>query len=94
MSDVFKERCEQLEALGEEIDEDQVFYEDVGGHDHKRILYGFGTDDEAIASNKGSTETSYMPDNNVDKERAKTKAEIEQLKGVNEDAKGRKQREM
>ncbi|KAI3499625.1 hypothetical protein L1887_35429 [Cichorium endivia] len=61
----FKERCEELEALGEEFDEDQVFYEAVGGHDRKRRLYGFGTYGKAIAPNKGSTETCYMPDNNV-----------------------------
>nr|KAJ0208422.1 hypothetical protein LSAT_V11C500292210 [Lactuca sativa] len=38
--DDFMERCDRLEAIGEEIDEDKLFYDIVGEHDRKKRLYG------------------------------------------------------
>ncbi|KAI3709757.1 hypothetical protein L2E82_39523 [Cichorium intybus] len=75
--DDFKERCEQLEAIGEEIDDNQLFYDTVGGHDRKKRLYGFGSYGKSIGYSKGSSETYHSSDNNIDKE---TKEEIEKLK--------------
>ncbi|KAL7594831.1 hypothetical protein Lser_V15G30027 [Lactuca serriola] len=74
--DDFMERCDRLEAIGEEIDEDKLFY-DVGGHDRKKRLYGFGSYGKRICSSKGSSEThrEQYEDNN-----AETKVEIEYLK--------------
>ncbi|CAH1417702.1 unnamed protein product [Lactuca virosa] len=71
------ERCDRLEAIGEEIDEDKLFYDVVGGHDRKKRLYGFGSYGTHIRSSKGSSEThrEQYEDNNVE-----TKVEIENLK--------------
>nr|KAJ0223024.1 hypothetical protein LSAT_V11C200065070 [Lactuca sativa] len=71
------ERCDRLEAIGEEIDEDKLFYDVVGGHDQKKRLYGFGSYGKRIRSSKGSSEThcKQYGDNNVE-----TKVEIENLK--------------
>ncbi|XP_023767380.1 uncharacterized protein LOC111915978 [Lactuca sativa] len=71
------ERCDRLEAIGEEIDEDKLFYDVVGGHDRKKRLYGFGSYGKRIRSSKGSSEMhrEQYEDNN-----AETKVEIENLK--------------
>ena len=74
------ERRDELEAIGAEIDEDQLFYDVVGGHDRKRRLYGFGLYGKAIPSRKGCSETCYSSDYNAEKESVETKAEIEKLK--------------
>lgn len=50
------EQCDRLEAIGEEIDEDKLFYDVVGGHDRKKRLYGFGSYGKCIRSSKGSSE--------------------------------------
>nr|KAJ0204361.1 hypothetical protein LSAT_V11C500254890 [Lactuca sativa] len=67
--DDFMERCDWLEAIGEEIDEDKLFY-DVR-------LYGFGSYGKRIRSSKGYSEMhrEQYEDNN-----AETKVEIENLK--------------
>ncbi|KAL7607984.1 hypothetical protein Lser_V15G12231 [Lactuca serriola] len=75
--DDFMEQCDRLEAIGEEIDEDKLFYDVVGGHDRKKRLYGFGSYGKRIRSSKGSSEMhrEQYEDNN-----AETKVEIENLK--------------
>ncbi|CAI9296941.1 unnamed protein product [Lactuca saligna] len=75
--DGFMERCDRLEAIGEEIDEDKIFYDVVGGHDRKKRLYGFGSYGKHIRSSKGSSEMhrEQYEDNN-----AETKVKIENLK--------------
>ncbi|CAH1426468.1 unnamed protein product [Lactuca virosa] len=75
--DDFMERCDRLEAIGEEIDDDKLFYDVVGGHDRKKRLYEFGSYGTHIRSSKGSSEThrEQYEDNNVE-----TKVEIENLK--------------
>nr|KAJ0198643.1 hypothetical protein LSAT_V11C600323320 [Lactuca sativa] len=75
--DDFMEQCDRLEAIGEEIDEDKLFYDVVGGHDRKKRLYGFGSYGKCIRSSKGSCEMhrEQYEDNN-----AETKVEIENLK--------------
>nr|KAJ0221075.1 hypothetical protein LSAT_V11C200076580 [Lactuca sativa] len=75
--DDFMEKCDRLEAIGEEIDEDKLFYDVVGGHDRKKRLYGFGSYGKRIRSSKGSSEMhrEQYEDNN-----AETKVEIENLK--------------
>nr|KAJ0217522.1 hypothetical protein LSAT_V11C300156140 [Lactuca sativa] len=72
--DDFMERRDHLEAIGEEIDEDKLFYDVVGGHDRKKRLYGFGSYGKHIRSSKGSSEVhrEQYEDNN-----AETKVEIE-----------------
>ncbi|KAL7611027.1 hypothetical protein Lser_V15G14450 [Lactuca serriola] len=71
------EQRDHLEAIGEEIDEDKLFYDFVGGHDRKKRLYGFGSYGKHIRSSKGSSEMhrEQYEDNN-----AETKVEIENLK--------------
>ncbi|CAH1436979.1 unnamed protein product [Lactuca virosa] len=75
--DDFMERCDRLEAIGEEIDEEKLFYDVVGGHDRKKRLYGFGSYGKRIRSSKGSSEMhrEQYEDNN-----AETKVEIENMK--------------
>ncbi|CAI9294417.1 unnamed protein product [Lactuca saligna] len=75
--DGFMERCDRLEAIGEEIDDDKIFYDVVGGHDRKKRLYGFGSYGKRIRSSKKSSEMhrEQYEDNN-----AETKVEIENLK--------------
>lgn len=74
------EKREELQALGEEVDDDSIFYDVVGGHDRKRRLYGFGSYGKVIPSKKGSSDTCYIPETNVVKELAEAKTELAQMK--------------
>ena len=71
-----------MEALGEEVNEDELFYDVVGGHDRKRRLYGFGSFGNVIPSDKRSKEACYIPDVDSDKEIAQAKAEMTAMKEV------------
>nr|KAJ0204553.1 hypothetical protein LSAT_V11C500247400 [Lactuca sativa] len=61
----------------DEIDEDKLFYDVVGGHDRKKRLHGFGSYGKGIRSSKAFSEIhrEQYEDNN-----AETKVEIENLK--------------
>lgn len=64
------------------MNDDDLFYDIVGGHDRKRRLYGFGSYGKVIPSSNGSKETCYIMDMNADKELAHSKAEMDEMKEI------------
>ena len=70
----YLEKREELEAIREDVDDDSIFYEVLGGHDRKRRLYGFGSYGKVIPSKKGSNDTYYTPETNASKELAEKNA--------------------
>lgn len=65
-------RREELELLGEEIDESELFYRAVGGYDRKKRIYGLGSYGNSVLADK-SSETSTSSNPNSDKHHLETK---------------------
>ncbi|KAL4569227.1 hypothetical protein LXL04_024862 [Taraxacum kok-saghyz] len=76
----YLKKREELEATGEYVDDDSIFYEVVGGHDRKRRLYGFESFGKVIQSKKSSNDMYYTPETNASKELAEKNAELAQVK--------------
>lgn len=78
--DTFERRREELVLIGEEFDENELYYQVVGGHDRKRRLYGLGSYGNSITSSKGSFNMYTSP--NTEKERLETKSKIQNLENI------------
>ncbi|KAI3790956.1 hypothetical protein L2E82_04417 [Cichorium intybus] len=76
----YLEKRKELQAIGDDVDDNAIFYDVVGGHDKKRRLYGFGSYGKVIPSNKGSNDTYYTPETNAMKELSEKNAELAQMK--------------
>ncbi|CAH1435367.1 unnamed protein product [Lactuca virosa] len=64
--DFIESRRADFELLGEEVDENELFYTAVVGHDHKRRVYGLGSYGRSIFHGN-SSEACTSPDTNSEK---------------------------
>ncbi|CAI9265837.1 unnamed protein product [Lactuca saligna] len=70
--DFIESRRADLELLGEEVDENELFYTAIGGHDHNRRIYGLGLYGISIFP-IDSSKTCSSPDTNYEKHHLETK---------------------
>nr|KAJ0192971.1 hypothetical protein LSAT_V11C800416220 [Lactuca sativa] len=70
--DFIESRRADLELLGEEVDENELFYTAVGGHDRKRRVYGLGSYGRSIFPGN-SSEACSSPDTNLEKHHLEAK---------------------
>nr|KAJ0199562.1 hypothetical protein LSAT_V11C600330560 [Lactuca sativa] len=70
--DFIESRRADLELLGEEVDENELFYTAVGGHDCKRRIYGLGSYGRSIFP-IDSSKTCSSQDTNYEKHHLETK---------------------
>ncbi|CAH1436867.1 unnamed protein product [Lactuca virosa] len=70
--DLFVSRHADLALLGEEVDESELFYTVVRGHDRKRRIYGLGSYDMSIFR-ENSSQTCTSPDTTCEKHHLETK---------------------
>ncbi|CAI9262211.1 unnamed protein product [Lactuca saligna] len=70
--DLFVSRRADLALLGEEVDESELFYTVVGGHDRKRRIYELGSYGRSILP-EISSQTCTSPDTTSEKHHIETK---------------------
>ena len=64
---------DDLVAIGEEVNDNDLYYEAVGGHDRKRRLYGLGSYGKSIVPTTDTFETCTSEDPNAYKDEINTK---------------------
>nr|KAJ0216557.1 hypothetical protein LSAT_V11C300139080 [Lactuca sativa] len=70
--DLFVSRRADLALLGEEVPKNELFYTAVGGHDHKKRVYGLGSYDKSIF-HENSSQTCTSLDISFQKHHLETK---------------------
>ncbi|CAI9304270.1 unnamed protein product [Lactuca saligna] len=87
--DFIESRRADLELLGEEIDENELFYTVIGGHDRKRKFYGLDSYGRSIFP-IDSSKTCTSPHTNSEKHHLETKIQkleetiVQQIIGLDE----------
>ena len=84
-----------MKVKGEYVDEDQLFYNIVGGHDKRRRVYGFGAFSKVIPSTRATTDLSCLPVPNPEVERLKdlVKRQHDEIKQLREMSKAKEEKQ-
>ena len=83
-----------MKVKGEDVDEDQLFYNIVGGHDKRRRVYGFGAFSKVIPSTRATTDLSLpVPNPEVERLKDLVKRQHDKIKQLREMSKAKEEKQ-